>query len=138
MFPYSTVFLFCFGDVHAVFQIEVWNLVFAKPENGKYIVYCVQCARNADLNNFRVLQQYTFEELSSTYDNFRLYPVSLLKCSQFFSYYFIMITIIIAIVTIIMVPLLFLLSILSLLVGPKSCFWWIKCFFQQNRGSTIC
>uniref|UniRef100_A0A0N5AKW0 JmjC domain-containing protein n=1 Tax=Syphacia muris TaxID=451379 RepID=A0A0N5AKW0_9BILA len=73
----------------SVCEVEVWNLVFAKPENGKYIVYCVQCARNADLNNFRVLQQYTFEELSATYDNFRLYPVRnlFIKIKNIFYYH---------------------------------------------------
>lgn len=39
-------------------------------------MYCVQCARKADLANFIVLQQYTFEDLCNVFDQFRLNPVS--------------------------------------------------------------
>lgn len=57
-------------------QIEVWNLLFVREVNGKYPVYCVQCARKADFTNFAILQQYTFDDLSTIFDQFRLYPVS--------------------------------------------------------------
>ncbi|EJD75340.1 JmjC domain-containing protein [Loa loa] len=57
-------------------EIEVWNILFVREVNGKFPVYCVQCARKADLSNFTVLQQYTFDDLSSVFDQFRLYPVN--------------------------------------------------------------
>uniref|UniRef100_A0A0M3IEH8 JmjC domain-containing protein n=1 Tax=Ascaris lumbricoides TaxID=6252 RepID=A0A0M3IEH8_ASCLU len=57
-------------------EIEVWNLLLVREMNGKFPVYCVQCARKADLVNFLVLQQYSFDELSSVFDHFRLYPSS--------------------------------------------------------------
>ncbi|KAK6112128.1 JmjC domain hydroxylase family protein [Brugia pahangi] len=55
-------------------EIEVWNILFVREVNGKFPVYCVQCARKADLSNFTVLQQYTFDDLCSVFDQFRLYP----------------------------------------------------------------
>ncbi|CAG9541015.1 unnamed protein product, partial [Cercopithifilaria johnstoni] len=54
-------------------EIEVWNILFVREVNGKFPVYCVQCARKADLSNFTVLQQYTFDDLCSVFDQFRLY-----------------------------------------------------------------
>ncbi|VBB34983.1 unnamed protein product [Acanthocheilonema viteae] len=57
-------------------EIEVWNILFVREVNGKFPVYCVQCARKADLSNFTVLQQYTFDDLCSVFDQFRLYPVN--------------------------------------------------------------
>uniref|UniRef100_A0A915BGM7 JmjC domain-containing protein n=2 Tax=Parascaris TaxID=6254 RepID=A0A915BGM7_PARUN len=57
-------------------EIEVWNLLLVREMNGKFPVYCIQCARKADLVNFLVLQQYSFDELSSVFDHFRLYPQS--------------------------------------------------------------
>ncbi|MFH4976698.1 hypothetical protein AB6A40_003407 [Gnathostoma spinigerum] len=55
-------------------EVEVWNMLFVREINGKFPVYCVQCARKADLVNFLVLQQYSFEELSNVFDQFRLHP----------------------------------------------------------------
>ncbi|VDM95555.1 unnamed protein product [Thelazia callipaeda] len=57
-------------------EIEVWNILFVREVNGKFPVYCVQCAQKADLANFTVLQQYTFDDLCNVFDQFRLYPVS--------------------------------------------------------------
>ncbi|VDN60820.1 unnamed protein product [Dracunculus medinensis] len=65
----------------SVCEIEVWNLLFVREVNGKYPVYCVQCARKADFTNFAILQQYTFDDLSTIFDQFRLYPIIYQMCT---------------------------------------------------------
>nr|XP_061816078.1 lysine-specific demethylase 6B-like isoform X1 [Nerophis lumbriciformis]XP_061816079.1 lysine-specific demethylase 6B-like isoform X1 [Nerophis lumbriciformis]XP_061816080.1 lysine-specific demethylase 6B-like isoform X1 [Nerophis lumbriciformis]XP_061816081.1 lysine-specific demethylase 6B-like isoform X1 [Nerophis lumbriciformis]XP_061816082.1 lysine-specific demethylase 6B-like isoform X1 [Nerophis lumbriciformis]XP_061816083.1 lysine-specific demethylase 6B-like isoform X1 [Nerophis lum len=58
-------------------DLEVFNLLFVTSESSSkktYVVHCEDCARknNPSLNNVVVLEQYSMEELMSTYDSFNL------------------------------------------------------------------
>uniref|UniRef100_A0A183CGM8 JmjC domain-containing protein n=1 Tax=Globodera pallida TaxID=36090 RepID=A0A183CGM8_GLOPA len=56
-------------------EVEVFNILFVKEIGGKWKIFCVQCARRSQcFNDHVVLQQYSFEELSSIFDRFQLYP----------------------------------------------------------------
>ena len=59
-----------------LFQIEVFNLLFVKEFHNKFKVFCVQCAKKANFEDYVVLQQITFEDLSDIFDRFQLHPVS--------------------------------------------------------------
>ncbi|KAJ1359462.1 Lysine-specific demethylase 6B [Parelaphostrongylus tenuis] len=53
-------------------EVEVFNILFVKEINGKFPVYCVYCARRAGLDDFIVLQQMTFHDLSKIFDNMQM------------------------------------------------------------------
>ncbi|KAL3074208.1 hypothetical protein niasHS_015038 [Heterodera schachtii] len=56
-------------------EVEVFNILFVKEIGGKWKIFCVQCARRSQcFNDHVVLQQYSFEELSSIFDRFQLCP----------------------------------------------------------------
>jgi len=62
-------------------EIEVFNLLFVKEIFQKFRVFCVQCTRKNNLDDYVVLQQITFDELCTTFDRFQLYPAkSALVC----------------------------------------------------------
>jgi hypothetical protein len=56
-------------------EVEVFNLLFVKEIGGKWKIFCVQCARRNNLDDYVVLQQYPFEELQLIFDRFQLHPV---------------------------------------------------------------
>jgi histone demethylase len=58
-------------------EIEVFNLLFVKEISGKWKIFCVQCARRNNLDDYVVLQQYPVEELQLIFDRFQLHPVCL-------------------------------------------------------------
>ncbi|XP_030044293.1 lysine-specific demethylase 6B isoform X2 [Microcaecilia unicolor] len=58
-------------------DVEVFNILFVTSENGTkntYLVHCEACARarNANLHNVVVLEQYRMEELMQSFDAFSL------------------------------------------------------------------
>ncbi|WKY14132.1 hypothetical protein Q1695_000018 [Nippostrongylus brasiliensis] len=53
-------------------EVEVFNILFVKEINGKFPVYCVYCARRAGLEDFIVLQQLTFHDLTKIFDNMQM------------------------------------------------------------------
>ncbi|XP_049607510.1 lysine-specific demethylase 6B isoform X2 [Syngnathus scovelli] len=58
-------------------DVEVFNLLFVTSESSSrktYVVHCEDCARERtpNLNNVVVLEQYSMEELTATYDSFSL------------------------------------------------------------------
>ncbi|XP_019711692.1 lysine-specific demethylase 6B-like [Hippocampus comes] len=58
-------------------DLEVFNLLFVTSESSSrktYVVHCEDCARERtpNLNNVVVLEQYSMEELTGTYDSFSL------------------------------------------------------------------
>ncbi|XP_061619887.1 lysine-specific demethylase 6B isoform X2 [Phyllopteryx taeniolatus] len=58
-------------------DVEVFNLLFVTSESSSrktYVVHCEDCARQStpNLNNVVVLEQYSMEELTGTYDSFSL------------------------------------------------------------------
>ncbi|XP_054608456.1 lysine-specific demethylase 6B-like isoform X2 [Dunckerocampus dactyliophorus] len=58
-------------------DVEVFNLLFVTSESSSkksYVVHCEDCAheRSPNLNSVVVLEQYSMEELMSTYDSFSL------------------------------------------------------------------
>ncbi|KAE9551528.1 hypothetical protein FO519_005258 [Halicephalobus sp. NKZ332] len=55
-------------------DIEVFNLLFVKEFHNKFKVFCVQCAKKANFEEYVVLQQITFEDLSDIFDRFQLHP----------------------------------------------------------------
>ncbi|KAI6231876.1 hypothetical protein M3Y95_00427800 [Aphelenchoides besseyi] len=55
-------------------EIEVFNLLFVKEVGSKFRVFCLQCARRGSLDEYVCLQQISFEELSTTFDQFQLHP----------------------------------------------------------------
>ncbi|KAI6240646.1 hypothetical protein M3Y99_00434600 [Aphelenchoides fujianensis] len=55
-------------------EIEVFNMLFVKEVGSKFRVFCLQCARRGSLDEYVVLQQISFEELSTTFDQFQLHP----------------------------------------------------------------
>ena len=57
----------------------MFNILFVKEINNKFHVFCVQCARRSNLEDYVVLQQQTFEELAGIFDQFQLHPVILDK-----------------------------------------------------------
>ncbi|KAI1709800.1 jmjC domain, hydroxylase domain-containing protein [Ditylenchus destructor] len=62
-------------------EIEVFNMLFVKEIGGKFRVFCVQCARKNNLDDYVVLQQIPWEELCEIFDRFQLYPAkSALVC----------------------------------------------------------
>lgn len=66
----------CACQQEVAFQIEVFNVLFVKEIGGKFRVFCVQCARKGYIDDYVVLQQISFEELSTVFDQFQLHPVS--------------------------------------------------------------
>ena len=57
--------------------MEVFNLLFVTSESSNrktYVVHCEDCARRLSpaLANVVVLEQYSIEELMTTYDSFNL------------------------------------------------------------------
>ncbi|KAK0403867.1 hypothetical protein QR680_017167 [Steinernema hermaphroditum] len=54
--------------------VEVFNIIFAraKPNSTEYTVSCVYCARKNGIQEYVALQQYTFEQLASIFDNCQL------------------------------------------------------------------
>lgn len=54
---------------------EVFNNLFIKENEKKYVVHCLHCsiAQEPNLKGFICLQEYTQEELFETYDNFKLH-----------------------------------------------------------------
>ncbi|XP_067031974.1 lysine-specific demethylase 6A-like isoform X1 [Acropora muricata] len=58
-------------------EVEVFNILFV-TDNKKHLVYCQDCARktSANLEGFIVLNQYTIEELTEVFNNFKLHTVS--------------------------------------------------------------
>lgn len=57
-------------------EIEVFNILFVKEVNSKFRVFCMQCARRAGFEEYVFLQQIKFKDLSATFDQFQLHPVS--------------------------------------------------------------
>uniref|UniRef100_A0A7E4UU74 JmjC domain-containing protein n=1 Tax=Panagrellus redivivus TaxID=6233 RepID=A0A7E4UU74_PANRE len=55
-------------------DVEVFNILFVKERHNKFNVYCVYCAKKANFEDYIALQQISFDELSETFDRFRLYP----------------------------------------------------------------
>ncbi|TKR80412.1 hypothetical protein L596_014491 [Steinernema carpocapsae] len=61
-------------------EVEVFNILFVKAQERTernhttttYVVYCAHCAQKANLEDFTVLQQYTFETLQSIFDSCQL------------------------------------------------------------------
>ncbi|XP_065055589.1 lysine-specific demethylase 6A-like isoform X2 [Rhopilema esculentum] len=53
-------------------EVEVFNLLFVKEINRKLMVHCQDCARktSATLDGFKVLNQFTLEELREVFANF--------------------------------------------------------------------
>ncbi|XP_077355713.1 uncharacterized protein kdm6ba isoform X2 [Festucalex cinctus] len=67
-------------------DVEVFNLLFVTSESSSrktYVVHCEDCARERtpNLNNVVVLEQYSMEELTGTYDSFSL-AFSSASCSS--------------------------------------------------------
>jgi histone demethylase len=65
------------GDsAHSCHQcdIEVFNLLFVKEVNAKFHVFCFQCARMNNLDEYIFLHQHSFDELSAIFDQFQLHP----------------------------------------------------------------
>jgi hypothetical protein len=46
-----------------------------KEISGKWKIFCFQCARRNNLDEYVVLQQYPFEELQLIFDRFQLQTV---------------------------------------------------------------
>lgn len=57
-------------------EVEVFNLLFVKEVDKKFLVHCLQCARKSSpvLEDFVMLEEYTMEDLMEVYDNFNLQP----------------------------------------------------------------
>eukprot|EP00794_Sanderia_malayensis_P011278 gene11278-12458_t len=53
-------------------EVEVFNLLFVKEINKKLMVHCQDCARktSASLDGFKVLNQFSLDELRKIYTNF--------------------------------------------------------------------
>ncbi|XP_055958910.1 lysine-specific demethylase 6A isoform X2 [Patella vulgata] len=53
-------------------ELEVFNILFVKEQDKKFVVHCQDCARKISpkLENFIVLNQYKLETLIEIYDNF--------------------------------------------------------------------
>ena len=54
--------------------MEVFNVLFVKEQDNKFVVHCHDCAKKVHprLEGFVVLNQYRLEDLVSIYDNFTL------------------------------------------------------------------
>ncbi|CAD5233522.1 unnamed protein product [Bursaphelenchus xylophilus] len=52
-------------------ELEVFNILFVKEFNSKFRVFCVSCAKRGNIKEYILLQQYTFDELSSVFDQFQ-------------------------------------------------------------------
>lgn len=52
---------------------EVFNVLFVKEQEKKYVVHCVRCALSQDpsLRGFVCLEEYHLQDLLDTYDNFQ-------------------------------------------------------------------
>jgi len=59
-----------------VCEEEVFNIMFVKAHEKKYVVHCLKCARHIskDLTGWICLEEYELEDLIGVYDNFRLAP----------------------------------------------------------------
>lgn len=60
-------------------QVEVFNILFVKEQDNKFVVHCQDCAKKSHprLEGFVVLNQYRLEDLINIYDNYTLRtPVS--------------------------------------------------------------
>ena len=55
-------------------QVEVFNILFVKEQDQKFVVHCQDCARkiHPKLDGFVILNQYHIHDLIYTYDNFQL------------------------------------------------------------------
>ncbi|KAJ8310175.1 hypothetical protein KUTeg_012040 [Tegillarca granosa] len=55
-------------------EVEVFNILFVKEQDRKFLVYCQDCARkmSSRLEGFVILQQYKTEELVESFDRFQL------------------------------------------------------------------
>ena len=62
-----------------ILQVEVFNVLFVKEQDQKFVVHCQDCARKIHprLEGFVILNQYHLHDLIAIYDNFQL-KVSLL------------------------------------------------------------
>lgn len=56
----------------------MFNLLFVKQMEQKYVVHCLDCARktSSTLDSFSLLEEYKIEDLMDVYDNFVLHTVS--------------------------------------------------------------
>jgi len=63
---------------------EVFNNLFIKENEKKYVVHCLRCSLEMDpnLKNFICLEEYKEEELLQTYDDFILYSEDEAKAPQ--------------------------------------------------------
>ena len=68
-----------------MFEHETWNVLFVHEEVGKWVVYCVHCARQMDagLQSFVILNQYHTDELAKQLDQFALNAVSVTELLWF-------------------------------------------------------
>ncbi|KAL4220760.1 Lysine-specific demethylase 6A [Mactra antiquata] len=62
-----------------VCEVEVFNILFVKEQDNKFVVHCQDCAKKIhhSLEGFVVLNQYRLEDLVNIYDNFSLRTSSL-------------------------------------------------------------
>jgi len=63
---------------------EVFNNLFIKENEKKYVVHCIRCSLEMDKNlkNFICLEEYSEEDLLKTYDDFILYSEDQAKTPQ--------------------------------------------------------
>jgi len=59
-----------------VCEEEVFNVMFVKAHEKKYVVHCLRCALNInkDLTGWICLEEYDIEDLIGVYDSFKLAP----------------------------------------------------------------
>ncbi|ESO83791.1 hypothetical protein LOTGIDRAFT_132923, partial [Lottia gigantea] len=56
-------------------ELEVFNILFVKEQDKKFIVHCQDCSRRISpkLEGFIILNQYKLEHLTEVYDNFLIH-----------------------------------------------------------------
>ena len=55
-------------------ELEVFNMLFVREVGNKFRVFCLQCARRGGIDDYVVLQQISFDEMSNILDQFQLHP----------------------------------------------------------------
>ncbi|CZR14612.1 JmjC domain-containing protein [Caenorhabditis elegans] len=57
-------------------ECEVFCILFVKDIGGKFTVFCVYCAKSQGIEGFIALQQFSFTDLYSIYDNMKYIPAA--------------------------------------------------------------
>lgn len=67
-----------------VCEEEVFNIMFVKAQEKKYVVHCLRCAQNInkDLAGWICLEEYDIEHLIGVYDSFKLAPRLTMELDQ--------------------------------------------------------